>query len=83
MRIIKGTFYHAVEHTHQHPMFVEDCAEHVTKIVQGIFSPARRHSHYCTANKRGEYPPSQCICRKVATMGELKVEIINGLEETN
>lgn len=83
--LLKRTDEHAVVvHAHQHPMFVEDCVRNmIQKIVQD-FSHLPDDTLITVQQVNEEsIHRHNAFAEKVATMGELKAEIINGLEETN
>ena len=83
--LLKRTDEHAVvEHAHANPMFVEDCVRNMLQKIVQEFSHLPDDT-LITARQVNEESIHRhnAFAEKVATMGELKVEIINGLEETN
>lgn len=83
--LLKRNDEHAVvEHAHQNPMFVEDCVRNMVQMIVQEFSHLPDDT-LITARQINEESIHRhnAFAEKVATMGELKVEIINGLEETN
>ncbi|MDD3753400.1 MAG: GTP cyclohydrolase MptA [Methanobacterium sp.] len=83
--LLKRTDEHAVvEHAHQYPMFVEDCVRNMVQKIVQEFSHLPDDT-LITARQINEESIHRhnAFAEKVATMGELKLEIINGLEETN
>lgn len=83
--LLKRTDEHAVVvHAHENPMFVEDCVRNMVQKIVQEFSHLPDDT-LITAQQVNEESIHRhnAFAEKVATMGELKSEIVNGLEETN
>jgi GTP cyclohydrolase IV len=83
--LLKRTDEHAVVvQAHQNPMFVEDCVRNMVQKIVHEFSHLPDDT-LITAQQVNEESIHRhnAFAEKVATMGELKMEIVNGLEETN
>ncbi len=83
--LLKRTDEHAVvENAHQNPMFVEDCVRNMLQKIVQEFSHLPDDT-LITARQINEESIHRhdAFAEKVATMGELKLEIMNGLEETS
>ncbi len=83
--LLKRTDEHAVVvHAHQNPMFVEDCVRNMVQKIVHEFSHLPDDTLITVQQVNEEsIHRHNAFAEKVATMGELKMEIINGLEETN
>lgn len=83
--LLKRTDEHAVVvHAHHNPMFVEDCVRNMVQKIVQEFSHLPDDTLITVQQVNEEsIHRHNAFAEKVATMGELKVEIINGLEETN
>ncbi len=83
--LLKRTDEHAVVvHAHQNPMFVEDCVRNMIQKIVQEFSHLPDDTLITVQQVNEEsIHRHNAFAEKVATMGELKAEIINGLEETN